>query len=95
MCFNPKSDSKRREHHPGQKMVTRRPQMTSRVSLNWLTEPQGQGAWVFARSLGTWHLKQQPPETARSHPIQYWGREARAAMTILKALEETSQDQRK
>ena len=69
--------------------------MISRVSLNWLTEPQGQGARVCARSLGTWHLKQQPPVTARSHPIQYWGREAHAATTVLKAPEETSQHQRK
>lgn len=54
---NPKSDSKKREHHPGQKKGTRRPHVISRVSLNWLTEPQGQGARVFAHSLGTWHLK--------------------------------------
>lgn len=54
---NPKSDSKKRGHHPGQKKGMRRPQVISRVSLNWLTEPQGQGVRVFARSLGTWHLK--------------------------------------
>lgn len=54
---NPKSDSKRRGHHPGQEKGTRRPQMISRVSLKWLTEPQGQGARVFACSLRTWHLK--------------------------------------
>lgn len=54
---SPKSDSKRRGHHPGQKKGMRGPQMISRVSLNWLTEPQGQGAKVFAHSLGTQHLK--------------------------------------
>lgn len=56
MFVTPKSDSKRRVHQPGQKKGTR-PAMIFEVSLNWLTEPQGQGAKVFAHSLGTWHLK--------------------------------------
>lgn len=66
---NSKSDSKRRGHHSEQKKGMRRPQMISRVSLNWLTEPQGQGVRVLAQSLGTWHMEQQPTEIARRHPI--------------------------
>lgn len=37
---NPKSDSKRRMHHPGQRKGMR-PAMIFEVSLNWLIEPQG------------------------------------------------------
>lgn len=57
MFVTPRSDSKRRVHQPGQKKGMRRPAMIFKVSLNWLIEPQGQGARVFAHSLGTWHLK--------------------------------------
>lgn len=53
---NPKSDSKRRVHQPGQKKGMRTA-MIFEVSWNWLTEPQGQGARVFVHSLGTCHLK--------------------------------------
>lgn len=53
---NPKSDSKRRVHQPGQKKGMR-PATTFEVFLNWLTEPQGQEAMIFAHSLRTCHLK--------------------------------------
>lgn len=45
--------------------------MISRVSLNWLTEPQGQGARVFACSLGTWHLERQAYRNSQEppHPV--------------------------
>lgn len=81
---NPKFDSKRRGHQPGQKKGMRKPQMISRVSSNWLTEPQGQGVKVSPCSLRTWHLKLQPLETARSHSIQYQGTETPVATTVLK-----------